>query len=153
LKDAGPLTYHLRCDYFCDQDRTLCFVPRKYITKMMDQFKNMYGCKPKEYTLPLETGDHLEIDTSKESDEKGIKKYQTMIGCLQRAVSIKTTLRYLGVTVIEKSYMFRANQAVITNSSIPHSSLSKRHTISSCSKNDSCKYPWLLFGRWQEQSS
>jgi hypothetical protein len=57
LKGAGPLTYHFRCDYFCDQDGTFCFGPRKYITKMMDQFKNMYGCKPKKYTLPLEKGD------------------------------------------------------------------------------------------------
>jgi Reverse transcriptase (RNA-dependent DNA polymerase) len=83
LKGAGPLTYHLGCDYFCDQDRTLCFVPRKYITKMIDQFKNMYGYNPKEYKSPLEKGDHPEIDTSEEIDEEGIKKYQTMIGCLQ----------------------------------------------------------------------
>jgi hypothetical protein len=48
LKEVGPLTYHSGCDYFHDQDRTLCFGPRTYITKMMDQFKNMYGCKPKE---------------------------------------------------------------------------------------------------------
>jgi hypothetical protein len=47
LKGVGPLTYHLGCDYFCDQDGTLCFDTRKYIIKMMDQFKNMYGCKPK----------------------------------------------------------------------------------------------------------
>jgi hypothetical protein len=42
-------------------------------------------------------------------------------------IDLKTTLRYLGVPVREKSYMFGDNQAVITNSSIPHSSLSKRH--------------------------
>jgi hypothetical protein len=48
LKEVGSLTYHSECDYFSDQDRTLCFGPRKYITKMMDQFKNMYGCKQKE---------------------------------------------------------------------------------------------------------
>jgi hypothetical protein len=34
LKGVGPLTYHLGCDYFCDrdQDGTLCFGQRKYIT-------------------------------------------------------------------------------------------------------------------------
>jgi hypothetical protein len=88
LKGVGPLTYHLGCDYFCDQDDTLCFGPRKYITKMMDQFTTMYGCKPKKYTSTLEKGDHPEIDTSEELDEEGIKKYQTMIGCLQWAVSL-----------------------------------------------------------------
>jgi hypothetical protein len=55
---------------------------------MMDQIKNMYGCKPREYTSPLEKGDHPEIDTFEELDEEGIKKYQTMIGCLQWAVSM-----------------------------------------------------------------
>jgi hypothetical protein len=42
-------------------------------------------------------------------------------------IAFRTTLRYLGVPVREKSYMFGDNQAVITNSSIPHSSLIKRH--------------------------
>jgi hypothetical protein len=54
----------------------------------MDQFKNMYGCKPKEYTSPIEKGDHPEVDTSEELDEEDIKKYQTMIGYLQWAVAL-----------------------------------------------------------------
>jgi Reverse transcriptase (RNA-dependent DNA polymerase) len=81
LKGVGPLTYHLGCNYFYDQGETLCFGPRKYITKMMDQLKNMYGCKSMEYTSPLEKGDYPEVDTSEALDEEGIKKYQTMIGC------------------------------------------------------------------------
>jgi Reverse transcriptase (RNA-dependent DNA polymerase) len=88
LKGVVPLTYHLGCDFFPDQDGTLCFGPRKYITKMMDQFKNMYSCKPKKCTSPLEKGNHPEVDTSEELDEEGIKKYQTNIGCLQWAVSL-----------------------------------------------------------------
>jgi hypothetical protein len=55
----------------------------------MDQFKSMYGCnKPKEYTSPLGKGDHPEVDTSEEFDEQGINKYQTMIVCLQWAISL-----------------------------------------------------------------
>jgi hypothetical protein len=54
----------------------------------MDQYENMFGSKPKEYTSPLEKGDHLEIDVAEELDYGGIKKYQTMIGCLQWAVSL-----------------------------------------------------------------
>jgi hypothetical protein len=65
LKGVGPLTYHFGCDYFRDHDGTLCFGPRKYFTKMMDQFKKKYGCKQKEYTSPLEKGYHPEIDTLK----------------------------------------------------------------------------------------
>jgi hypothetical protein len=41
LEGVGPMTYHLGRDYFCDHDGTLCFGPRKYITKMMDQFRDI----------------------------------------------------------------------------------------------------------------
>ena len=40
-------------------------------------------------------------------------------------IDLRITLRYLGVPVREKSYMFGDNQSVVTNSTIPHSSLSK----------------------------
>jgi hypothetical protein len=42
-------------------------------------------------------------------------------------IDFRTTLRYLGVTVNNKSYMFGDNQAAVSNSTIPHSSLNKRH--------------------------
>jgi hypothetical protein len=44
--------------------------------------------KPKEYTSPLEKGDHPEIDNTEELYEEGIKRYQTMIGCLQWVVAL-----------------------------------------------------------------
>jgi hypothetical protein len=83
LKGVWSLTYHLGCEYFNDTDGTLCYGPRKYIDKIMGQYENMFGCKPREYTSPLEKGNHLEVDCSDEFDEVGIKRYQTMIGCLQ----------------------------------------------------------------------
>jgi Reverse transcriptase (RNA-dependent DNA polymerase) len=88
LKGVGLLTYHLGCDSFCNKDGTLCYGSRKYIAKILDHFENMFGCQPKEYTLPLEKGDHPEIEQSEELDNDGIKKYQTMIGCVQWAVSL-----------------------------------------------------------------
>jgi hypothetical protein len=68
----------------------------------MDQFKNMYGCKQKEYKSPLEKVYHPEVDTSEELDEEGIKKYQTMIGCLLWAVSwiIKSMHRHKNRSII-----------------------------------------------------
>jgi Reverse transcriptase (RNA-dependent DNA polymerase) len=60
LNDVGTLTYHLGCDYFRDNDGTLCYGPSKYISKLIGQFEDMFGSKPKEYTLPLEKGDHPE---------------------------------------------------------------------------------------------
>jgi Reverse transcriptase (RNA-dependent DNA polymerase) len=56
LKGMGPLSYHLGCDYFRDKDGTLCYSPKKYISKMIGRFENMFGCKPREYTSPLEKG-------------------------------------------------------------------------------------------------
>ena len=39
------------------------------------------------------------------------------------------TLRYLGVPVREKSYMFGDNQSVVQSSTTPHGQLHKRHNI------------------------
>jgi hypothetical protein len=46
---------------------------------------------------------------------------------VDQIIDFRTTLRYLGVPVNNKSYMFGENQAVVSNSTIPHSSLNKRH--------------------------
>jgi hypothetical protein len=36
LKGTGPLEFHLGCDYFRDEDDTLCYGPKKYIGRMVD---------------------------------------------------------------------------------------------------------------------
>jgi Reverse transcriptase (RNA-dependent DNA polymerase) len=43
-KGIGLHTYCLGCDYFQDKDGKLCHVPRKYISNMIGQFNNMFGC-------------------------------------------------------------------------------------------------------------
>jgi hypothetical protein len=88
LKGVGPLTYHMGCNYCRDQDGTLCCGPKKYITKLRDQHQKMFGCKSREYTSPLEKRGHPEVETSEELDVDGIKRYQTVIDCLQWAVSL-----------------------------------------------------------------
>jgi hypothetical protein len=99
LKGVGSLTYHLGCNYYHDMDCALCYGPRKYIDKLMGEYENMFGCKPREYTSPLEKGDHPEVDFSDELDYKGIKRYQTMIGCLQWDVSLGRFDTWLHLTV------------------------------------------------------
>jgi hypothetical protein len=42
-------------------------------------------------------------------------------------MDIRITLRYLGVPVNNKSYMFGNNQGVVSDNTIPNSSLNKRH--------------------------
>ena len=49
----------------------------------------MFGESPKQnVTSPLEKGDHPETDTSDLLDEDDVKKYQSLIGSYQWAVSI-----------------------------------------------------------------
>jgi hypothetical protein len=47
--------------------------------------------------------------------------------CVEQIVDLQTTLRYLGVPVASKSYMFGDNESVVKSSTIPESKLHKRH--------------------------
>ena len=46
---------------------------------------------------------------------------------VEQIIDIRTTLRYLGVPIKGRSMMFGDNKSVVTNSTIPHSQLNKRH--------------------------
>ena len=46
---------------------------------------------------------------------------------IDQIVDLRTTLRYLGVPIREKSYVFGDNKTVIDTSSTPHAKLHKRH--------------------------
>jgi hypothetical protein len=46
---------------------------------------------------------------------------------VDQIVDLRSTLRYLGVSIKGQSFMFGDNQAVVNNSAFPHSCLSKRH--------------------------
>ena len=89
LKGTGDIKYHLGCDFFRDELGVLCFSPKKYIEKMVDGYKTMFGANPKSnVSSPLEKGDHPEIDDTHLLDEDGIAKYQSLIGSLQWAISL-----------------------------------------------------------------
>ena len=89
LKGTGPLEFHLGCNYYRDPDGTLCQAPVKYIDRMVDSYKNLFGSAPKQtYRSPLEKNDHPELDNTPLLDEEGIKKYQSLIGSMQWAVSL-----------------------------------------------------------------
>ena len=38
LKGTGPISFHLGCDFNRDEDGTLCYAPKKYIEKMLDNY-------------------------------------------------------------------------------------------------------------------
>ena len=89
LKGTGPMSFHLGCDYKRDNNGVLCISPTKYIGKIVDGYKQMFGCSPPaNISSPLEKGDHPEMDTSELLDAEGIERYQSLIGTLQWAVSL-----------------------------------------------------------------
>ena len=50
---------------------------------------------------------------------------------VDQIIDIRTTLRYLGVPIGDRSYMFGDNRSVVTSSTIPNSTISKRHHLAS----------------------
>ena len=89
LKGTGPTRFHLGCDYFRDEDGVLCAGPRKYITRMQDQYGALFGEKPKQrYKSPIDSNEHPELDTSPLLDLDGITKYQSILGTLQWAITL-----------------------------------------------------------------
>jgi hypothetical protein len=46
---------------------------------------------------------------------------------VEQIIDIRNTLRYLGIPIKGRSMMFGDNQSVVTNATIPHSQLCKRH--------------------------
>jgi hypothetical protein len=77
------------CDFFRDEDGTLCMKPKKYISKMIQGYEQRFGSMPKRnaYSL-LEKGDHPELDTLELCDPIDVEKYQSLVGSLQWAVSL-----------------------------------------------------------------
>jgi hypothetical protein len=49
--------------------------------------------------------------------------------CVEQIIDLRNTLRYLGVPIREKSYMFGDNQSVVNSSTQVHAKLHKRHTM------------------------
>jgi hypothetical protein len=61
LKGTGPICFHLGCHFGRDPDGTLFMQPKKYIEKMKENYKRLFGAKEKStYRSPLEKGDHPE---------------------------------------------------------------------------------------------
>ena len=88
LKGTGPITFHLGCDYFRDEHGVLCYAPRKYIEKMLENYKRIFGKNPKDAYSPLTKGDHPELDSSELLDDEWTKIYQSLIGALQWVIQI-----------------------------------------------------------------
>ena len=88
LKGVGEITYHLGGDFFRDPDGTLVWGSQTYVKRILEQSQAIFGCLPKEYTSPIEKGDHPELDLSEALPVEGIRQYQSLIGAFQWAISL-----------------------------------------------------------------
>ena len=88
LKGTGELNFLLGCDYFRDEDNTLCMAPKKYTIKMRDTFFRLFGENPKKFRSPLEPNDNPELDTSEFLEEKEIRIFQSLIGQAQWVIQL-----------------------------------------------------------------
>jgi hypothetical protein len=58
--------------------------------------------------------------------------------CVEQIIDLRTTLRYLGVPIRERSFMFGDNKSVVDSSMQVHAKLHKRHTMLSFHRVREC---------------
>jgi hypothetical protein len=88
FKGVGPLKFHLGCDFNRDKDGVLYYGPKSYIEKMVSNYERIFGAKPREFSSPLEKGDHPELDESELLNFNDTRQYQSMIGATQWAIAL-----------------------------------------------------------------
>ena len=72
---------------------------------------------------------------------------------VDQIIDIRTTLQYLGVPIRDKSYMFGDNRSVVTSSTIPNSTISKRHHLASYHRvREAIAAKYISF-HWKERKS
>ena len=72
---------------------------------------------------------------------------------VDQIIDIRTTLRYLGVPIRDKSYMFGDNKSVVTSSTIPNSTISKRHHLASYHREREAIAAKFISFHWKDGKS
>ena len=90
LKGTGPISYPLGMEFFRDKNGVLCISARRYVEKMLDTYKRLFGKAPstRNCKSPIADGDHPELDTSEFLEGNDVVIYQSLIGAMQWAISI-----------------------------------------------------------------
>jgi hypothetical protein len=89
LKGTGPIDFHLGQSFSRNDDGEMEISAKCYIDKMIDTYVQLYGEKPRKASSPLEQNDHLEMDDSPFLGQDETQQFQSLIGAMQRAVSIR----------------------------------------------------------------
>src|SRR5512145_959840 len=61
---------------------------RSILSKMIAEYEQIFGRKPKPASSPLTKGDHPELDDTEELDLAGVSIYQSLIGSCQWVIQI-----------------------------------------------------------------
>ena len=67
---------------------------------MLMAYEKLFNSQPKEYSHPMEEGDHPELDLTPLLSKDGIRMYQSLIGALQWAVTLVYFDIFIGVVTM-----------------------------------------------------
>ena len=90
IEEVGPLGFYLGANFSRDNEDILCMAPQKCIDRLAATYEKTFGEKPiVKMCSPLQKGDQLKLDNSELLDAEDIQQYQSLIGSLQWAISLK----------------------------------------------------------------
>jgi hypothetical protein len=89
LKGTGHFDFHLGQSFSRNEDGEMEISAKRYVDKMIDTYVQLYGEKPKKASSPLEQNDHPEMDDSPFLRQDETQQFQSLIGAMQWAVSIR----------------------------------------------------------------
>ena len=88
-KGSGELAFHLGYDFKRDSTGTLCMDPGQYVKRMEEAYVQHFKVKPNQnHRLPLQMGDHPELDTTPFLDDDEKEIYMSLVGSAQWSISI-----------------------------------------------------------------
>jgi hypothetical protein len=84
---------------------------KSYVDKMIDTYVQLYGEKPRKASSPLEQNYHPEMDDSPFLGQDETQQFQSLIGAMQWAVSIRRLDITTAVMSLAKERPSRESQA------------------------------------------
>jgi hypothetical protein len=115
-KDAPePLGKHVRLTHYVDANLFHCMVTGRSVTGIL----HLANKTPIDWYSKKQNT----VETATYGSE-----FVAARTCTEQSIDLRNTLRYLGVPVYDRCYMFGDNKSVVDSSTIPHAKLHKRHT-------------------------
>ena len=112
MKGVGEQEYYSGTDIEFDEEwKCWTMSAKTYIKSVCDRIEKFPEINLKNYGLPLDAGDHLDMDDTDILPSDDISVYQMFIGCLQWAVTLG---RYdVHMLQIHSQYLVKIREMVI----------------------------------------